>query len=206
MIHSIAWHTDAHYGLYTPGDGTFTRSTPPATSDEMLSIIGRPVKYFSRMTPETKSCLTAASVALRSLAPETAAKEVGLVAAGNDGCVKADQNYFRDYVREGRSMGRGNLFIYTLPTSTLGEVAIALSLNGPSMFLHADSAPIQSLVHQAEQLLADGEAGVMLALWSDSQAAVCMTVTLPNTPDPFDVPELSPRQVAEHFHRKATPA
>ncbi len=73
-------------------------------------------------------------------------------------------------------MGRGNLFIYTLPTSTMGEVAIALELQGPSMYLHEARQPLSTLMEQAAHLIGDGEAAAMLALWNDEHAAVCLAI------------------------------
>ncbi len=207
MIHSVAWYCDSHYGLFNPAGESFTRPSPAGTWDELLGIISRPVKYFSRMTHETRACLAASSLALRTLpADVVASKEIGLVSAGHDGCVTADQNYFRDYVSSGRTMGRGNLFIYTLPTSTLGEVAIALSLSGPSMYLHADRNPLADLIRNAEQLVADGEAGAVLALWTDSQASVCLSITGGTGGVTQTLPEVLPRQLADQFRAKAQPA
>ena len=201
MIRAIGWSSKDHYGVFVPGGESFTRPAP--ASDEVISIVGRPVKYFSRMTTETKSCLCAASVALRSIGPKPPHAEIGLVSAGAEGCIKADEAYFRDYVSSGRSMGRGNLFIYTLPTSTLGEVAIALSLTGPAMYLHADHSPLGSLIRQADQLIADGEAGIMLALWSDSEAAVCVTIEAGDAQSPpIALRELPPLQLANQLRDK----
>jgi 3-oxoacyl-(acyl-carrier-protein) synthase len=129
------------------------------------------------MTTESRSCLAAASLALRACGwKDTASREIGLVGAGYEGCVRADQEYFRDYVASGRSLGRGNLFIYTLPTSTLGEVAIALTLTGPTLHIHDPARPVAVLVAQAEQLVEEGESDAMLAVWSDCAAAVCFAI------------------------------
>ncbi len=105
-----------------------------------------------------------------------ALREIGLLAAGSEGLLQANEQYFRDYVATGRTLGRGNLFIYTLATSALGEVAIVLSLTGPSMFIQDDARPLSALVRHGEQMIADGEAGGMLALWSDASAAVCFAI------------------------------
>ncbi len=207
MIRTVAWFCDSHYGLFNPDGESFTRPSPAGRSDELLSIIGRPVKYFSRMTLETRACLAAASLALRTLPAEVVAgNEIGVVSAGHDGCVSADQNYFHDYVSTGRTMGRGNLFIYTLPTSTLGEVAIGLSLSGPTMYTHADRNPLAELVRTAEGLLADGEAGAVLAIWTDLQASVCMTISAGTGGASESLPEVLPLELAGFFRAKAQPA
>ena len=89
---------------------------------------------------------------------------------------RANSEYFQDYVANGRTLGRGNLFIYTLPTSALGELAIALSLNGPCMFIQSGEYPLASLVRIGGQMISDGEAGGMLGVLSDSEAAVCLLI------------------------------
>ena len=134
------------------------------------------MKYYARMTPETRCCLFAASLALKNARWDANRREIGLLSAGSDGCLQPNGEYFQDYVANGRTLGRGNLFIYTLPTSALGEVAIALSLTGPCMFIHEGDDPVVSLGRIGGQMISDGEAGGMLGLWSDSEAAVCLLI------------------------------
>ena len=178
MIRAITWFCPNHCGVLMPGVDSWTRPSPATTSsEEMLAFIGRPVKYFPRMTREARSCLAAANLSLGACGwNETESREIGLVAAGYEGCLAADQEYFRDYVASGRTLGRGNLFIYTLPTSTMGEVAIALGLKGPTLHIHDAAHPASVLAAQARRLVDDGEAGAILALWSDRQSAVCFAI------------------------------
>lgn len=178
MIRAISWFCADHCGALTPGSQSFSKTSPQVTSsNEMLALIGRPVKYFPRMTRESRSCLAAASIALEVCGwKDTEFREIGLLAAGYEACLAADQVYFSDYVAGGRSLGRGNLFIYTLPSSTMGEIAIALGLRGPAVHIHDAHHPAQILIRHARRLLEDGEADGILALWSDSKAAVCFAV------------------------------
>jgi hypothetical protein len=225
VIRAAGWFCAEHCGVVAARGLSWQKPAPSATAD-VLALIGRPVKYFTRMTGEARCCLCAASSALKGAdwwdraqelpplpvlrerdgvrvlegsespsqikesphpnpLPEYRARgpaldqprqEIGLLAARSEGLLRANEEYFRDYVAMGRTLGRGNLFIYTLATSALGEVAIALSLTGPSMFIQADARPLAALVRHGEQLIADGEAGGMLALWSDSSAAVCLAI------------------------------
>src|SRR6185312_1576229 len=98
------------------------------------SLIGKPIKYLSRMTSEARCCLVAAARALKAATLDSAG-EIGLLATGEQCFLDADLDYFDDYLASGRSMGRANLFIYTLPTSAASEVAIALRLTGPAIFM-----------------------------------------------------------------------
>jgi hypothetical protein len=177
MIRAAAWFCAEHCGVYAPAGGSWQQRSPAFSgSAEIPALVGRPVKYYARMTAETRCSLFAASLALKISGWETSALEIGLLSAGSEGCVRANEQYFRDYVANGRTLGRGNLFIYTLPTSALGELAIALSLTGPCMFIQDGDDPAASLGRIGGQIISDGEAGGMLGLWSDSEAAVCLLI------------------------------
>ncbi|MGD0767652.1 MAG: hypothetical protein ABSB42_05580 [Tepidisphaeraceae bacterium] len=218
MIRAAGWYCKEHCGVVAAKGLSWQKPAPSAPAD-MLALVGRPIKYFARMTGEARCCLCAASLALkgadwwesfplapgfagvsrdersatnvgredRSILAQTPAEpgangkrqppqEIGLLSAGSEGLLRANQEYFRDYVAMGRTLGRGNLFIYTLATSALGEVAIGLSLTGPSMFIQDDARPVTAMLRHGEQMVADGEAGGMLALWSHSSAAVCLAI------------------------------
>ena len=178
MIRAATWFCDDHCGVFTPGAKSWRRKSPAnISSEEMLAFIARPLKYLPRMTRESRSCLAAASLALNACKwKEPESREIGLVAAGYEGCLQADQDYFSDYVASGRTLGRGNLFIYTLPSSTMGEVAIALGLRGPTLHIHDADHPAAALIVHAQRLIDDGETDAILALWSDPRAAVCVAL------------------------------
>jgi 3-oxoacyl-(acyl-carrier-protein) synthase len=141
----------------------------------MTALIGRNLKYFPRMTIEARSLLAAASLAMKSVGWDAAAR-IGILSCGYDGWLIANQEYFRDYVAQGRSLGRANLFIYTLPTSAMSEVAIAMGLTGPTLHLQADAHPQQALIEQAMTMVQNGEADGMLCVWSEGTSAVCAAV------------------------------
>lgn len=200
----MAWFTPEHCGFITPGGESFSQLSPEiGNTDAMLTFVGRTVKYYPRMTREARCALGAAHLALRAVGWRAdSSREVGLIAAGYEGCLEADKNYFRDYLSAGRSMGRGNLFIYTLPTSTLGEVAIALRLTGPSLHIHDGIRPIGALLDHARRLIDDREAAGILCLWSDSNAAVCFAAD-GASPVATDIEETTPLQLADAFRQRA---
>jgi hypothetical protein len=175
MIRAAGWFNLQTHGAVGPSGKSWHKASPDVSqSAPILEIVERPVKYLPRMTVETRCCLCAAALAMK--AADWQGGEIGLLSAGADGLLKANEEYFRDYVATGRSLGRGNLFIYTLTTSILGEVAIALSLTGPSMFVQHDSDPAAAMLRDAGQMIADGEAKRFLAFWSDAESAICYAV------------------------------
>jgi hypothetical protein len=172
VIQAAAWFCAEDCGVFVPHGVSLWQPSPR----DSQSLVTKPVKYYSRMTEEARFCLGAGSLALNGAGWNSGAMEIGSLAAGAQGFVHANEEYFRDYVANGRSLGRGNLFIYTLPTSALGETSIALGLTGPCLFLQADSEPMEAMVRRAQRLCADGEAGGMLVFWSDRQTTICYAV------------------------------
>jgi 3-oxoacyl-(acyl-carrier-protein) synthase len=175
-ILAASWFSPNNCGSLGPGATAHSRPSP-AVSDtkEMTALIGRNLKYFPRMTIEARSLLAAASLAMKSVGWDAAAR-IGILSCGYDGWLIANQEYFRDYVAQGRSLGRANLFIYTLPTSAMSEVAIAMGLTGPTLHLQADAHPQQALIEQAMTMVQNGEADGMLCVWSEGTSAVCAAV------------------------------
>lgn len=212
MIRAAAWFGSEDYGVLVPGGPSWKKSSPPfSATAAILALIGRPIKYYSRMTTEARLCLCAASIALRAVPnPQSGDREIGLLGAGGEGFLQANQEYFRDYVASGRTMGRGNLFIYTLPTSALGEVAIALSLAGPCMFLQDDSHPLASIIKHTRQIVTDGEADLMLGLWSNTQAALCMAIDAEPGDNPIaamlSASKSNPSQLIQQLQKTVPPA
>jgi hypothetical protein len=172
MIQTAAWFSASEdHGVWSPPAKAWKKPAPSISDAEKIpDFLRKPVKYYPRMTRETRCCLFAAALALQNSPP---VGEMGILSAGSTGWTQACAEYFRDYVDNGRTLGRGNLFIYTLPTSPLGEVAIALELTGPCMFIHEKSAPVAGLIRAARQMIADREADRMALLLSDTGCAVC---------------------------------
>ena len=104
-----------HCGVYSP-EGSWGKVSPAFSAAEVPTLVGSPVKYYPRMTVETRCCLFAASLGIKHAGLNSSAVEIGLLSAGSEGCLRANGEYFQDYVANGRTLGRGNLFIYTLQT------------------------------------------------------------------------------------------
>jgi hypothetical protein len=180
MIQAVTWFGTEHCGVWTP-DGKRSRrqrAPAPTASEEIAALVGRPVKNFTRMTVDAQRCVGAAALALQGAKWQEngGGAEIGVLAAGFEGCLAADREYFGDYVTSGRKLGRASLFVYTLPTSAACAVSMALGLTGPVLHVHEDLGTLEALARQAGRMAADGEAAGMLALWSDARAAICLAV------------------------------
>jgi len=178
MIQAIAWSCAEHCGCLGSGQAPWKRPSPDlGSSDALAALVARPLKHYPRLALEWRYCLWAAGLALRATGwPNGGQEEIGMVGAGHDGFLEADHRYFSDYVVNGRLIGRGNLFVLTLPTSALSEVAIALGLTGPTLYIRDDAAPVAAMIRHGGELLEDGEADGVLAIWSDREAAACFAL------------------------------
>ncbi len=160
---------DERFGL----DGAFEGPAPSG-------IFSHPFKNFGRLDKASRMTALAVALALRDAgipyAPERK-QDVGIIGASREGSLRTDLLYFKDYVDCGRTLARGNLFIYTLPSSPLGEAAIHFGLQGPLLYQTAAAAPLATVIETAEDIIIAGEAERMLAGLVDDEAALYLTLT-----------------------------
>jgi 3-oxoacyl-[acyl-carrier-protein] synthase II len=172
-LRALGWISGTECGTLKPNQST---RRPFALQDNIASLIERPVKYLSRMTAEARCSLVAASLAMKAAGWDSHHQVLAIMGTGYEGCLAADAAYFQDYVDGGQSMGRANLFIYTLPTSALSEVAIALNLTGPALHLATNLHSLVAMVEQARSIVESAEAHGVLCVWSDGVSALSLAV------------------------------
>lgn len=93
-------------------------------------------------------------------------KKIALLDSGHNGCLKDDLAYWRDYVQFGKTLGRGHLFVGTLPTTALCEAAIALGLTGGGCYLDAPAGN-PALMEEIDTMLEDAEMEAVLLFLRD---------------------------------------
>jgi 3-oxoacyl-(acyl-carrier-protein) synthase len=170
-------------------------------------------KNFGRLDEVSKLVCYAVALALKD-AGETydcnLKKDTGLIGTNADGPLQADVDYFRDYVDSGRKLSRGNLFLYTLPTSPLAEAAIHFGLQGPVFYMTSGQTSLLPVVSVASEMLMLGETNSVLAgINTEDEAAyfVLLKDPAPGRQVLCDVSEVLPvvekggglRAVAEEF-------
>lgn len=78
--------------------------------------------------------------------------EISLLSASEEGSLKANLEYFQDYIQSGRKLARGILFTHTLPTSLTAETAIAFGFKGPVLHLSAAKPKLNLIFERSESL------------------------------------------------------
>jgi len=142
-------------------------------------LFAYPVKNFGRFEPVSRRVCYVTALALQDAGLKYSKgwkQDIGLLGTDEHGCEQANFNYFRDYVEGGRTLARANLFIYTLPSSPLAEVAVHFGLQGPLLYLRNQDASLDSLLATAQRMIAEGQAETMLVYELTSELDRCFVV------------------------------
>jgi hypothetical protein len=140
------------------------------------SVLAYPIDNFGRFNRESRLVVLSAALALYDAGIVYARdrkQDIGIVGTSADGSLSSNLDYFRDYASCGRTLGRGNFFIYTLASSPLAETSIHFGLQGPLVFLRHAEDPEEKMLAQAEFMIQNRDARVLLAVVFDPQKAAC---------------------------------
>jgi hypothetical protein len=176
-ITGIGWITVKEYGCVIKN---ISRPFPPMKLLHARlfgeGIFLYPVKYFGRFDGVSKMTCCAIALALHDagiIYSEGQKQDVGIVGTNDDGSLLSNIAYFKDYVESGRILARGNLFIYTLPSSPLSEAAIHFGCQGPIVYMSFQDRKISSLLSYAAKILRSEKISKVLAVKADEKDAVC---------------------------------
>jgi 3-oxoacyl-[acyl-carrier-protein] synthase II len=139
-------------------------------------VFERRAKNFGRFDAASRLAYYAAALALDD-AGSGERRDFGLIGTGAAGCLASNQDYFKDYVKCGRTLARGNLFVYTLTTSPLAEAAIHFGLEGPLLYALSPERPLAAALETAAGMIRRGEAAGMLVLAVGAAEALCTVLS-----------------------------
>jgi len=174
-VRGIGWLTQEGYGCirselrqaYENGEGAHTLLKK--------DIFSHPFKNFGRLDTISKMTAYGVSLALQDSGIEYSPlrkQDIGIVGTNAEGSLQSDIEYFRDYLAGGRTLSRGNLFIYTLPSSPLGEAAIHFGLLGPVLYVAKERHALTAVLDTAEEMLLASDAPAMLAGAAEADEAI----------------------------------
>lgn len=127
-IKSIGWSFRNSTGGYSAKD--LIRLQNEQLSKDI--IFKSKFKNFGRLDDISKAVCTAIALALQGvkLYPNEGKQPISLFLSNDMGSLASDQKYFTDFVDFDKTAGRANLFLYTLPSSPLGEASVHFGLTG----------------------------------------------------------------------------
>ncbi len=138
MLKGTGWISKDKYGCKKQGWQKEYSDLKSLYGSLAPEIIKYPVENFFRFDPASKFTMLSIALALHDAKLKYSAgkkQEIDLLGANAEGAQEANLAYFNDYLANGRILGRGNLFIYTLPSSPLAEAAIHFGLTGKLLYL-----------------------------------------------------------------------
>ncbi len=144
-------------------------------------VLAYPIESFGRFNQSSRLAILSIALALYDADIHYARdkkQDIGILGTSPDGALDSNLAYFRDYAQAGRTLGRGNLFIYTLPSSPLAEAAIHFGLQGPLLYMRHSEKPEKNLLRQAELMVENKEASAMLTVVLNSKEAAAHFVLM----------------------------
>lgn len=154
-------------------------------------ILNEKIENFGRISEESKKTVFSVALALHDadIAAGERRKDIAVITSNQDCCQSANLAYFQDYAAHGRTSGRGNLFVSTLPTAPGAMAGIACGLHGPLYFCAFNTdGQISPALEETKMLLGTGEASEAVLVLSDA-AALAAFVFGPG-PDNLDYAKL----------------
>jgi len=166
-ILGTGWITSKGYGTINLGEEHLFAPEETLYTVAKNGIFNRrPVKNFGRLDRLSRITLAAVSLALKDAGIDSSPdskKDIGIVGTNDQGSQETDTAYFRDFVDNGRKLARANLFIYTLPSSPMGEAAIHFGLAGPLLYMAGAGRSLATVMVTAAEMIAGAESTLMLA-------------------------------------------
>jgi len=171
----IGWINKEEYGCVMNGMRFNYRDSSKGKALSGKEIFSYPFKNFGRLNNISKLTCYAVALALKDAGIKyfmDHKHDIGIICTNKSGSLKSDIDYFKDYLESGRTLSRGNLFIYTLPSSPLGEAAIHFGLQGPLLYVTAADKPLQTALDTASEMILLDESPAMLVGMAEEDEAV----------------------------------
>lgn len=173
VVRGVGWTAGGEYGCIRRRERS-RLDGGEIDSGSRKGLFSHPFKNFGRLDRLSRMTVAGIALALRDgsvdYSPDRK-QDIGIVGTSSAGSLATDLLFFRDYLDCGRKLARGSLFIYTLPSSPLGEAAIHFGLLGPLFYVASGSSSPQAALDAAGDLVLRAEAGMMLAGVAEEDAA-----------------------------------
>jgi 3-oxoacyl-(acyl-carrier-protein) synthase len=199
--------TKEGYGCIRSG---LRQAFEPGETAHMLlkkGIFSHPFKNFGRLDTLSRMTAYAVALALQDAGIEYMPgrkQDIGIIGTNSEGSLQSDLEYFEDYINSGRTLSRGNLFIYTLPSSPVGESAIHFGLVGPLLYAASGEHSLAPLLDSAVEMLLSGETPMVLVGMAEEHEGLYFVLDSASSPDRQALCDISVvRKIVEPGHDMA---
>ncbi|MFO1076623.1 MAG: beta-ketoacyl synthase N-terminal-like domain-containing protein [Planctomycetota bacterium] len=137
----------------------------PGTARTLREVFGVADPTYRRIDRMSRALVLAGEAAgLRTLLDARQREEAGLVVETDLGCLESDLRYARSLADP---LVDAAVFPYTLPSTSLGELALRFGLRGPSVCLSVAAERGGESLAEARRMLVAGEVGHAVVVSAD---------------------------------------
>ena len=180
VIKGIGWITKTEYGsIIKKLQRNYNDLKSLHSHLQHESVLKYAIKNFRRFDAASKMTCCSIALALNDAGitySEHMKHDIGILGTNNDGCLESNLAYFKDYVSCGRTIARGNLFIYTLSSTPMAEAAIYFGCRGPLLYIKFQHNQIPSMLRYTGKMILCGETSKMIAVEANEEKAVCFVL------------------------------
>ncbi|MCP5004739.1 MAG: hypothetical protein GY941_12490 [Planctomycetes bacterium] len=180
-VPGIAWIKEHKFGtVYKKITGTYEDSSDLYTQLKEKEIIQNSIKNFGRFDRVSKNTCLVFSMALYDSGVSCLKENmqnVGVLSTNRESCLQSNLEYFKDYVDCGRTLSRGNLFIYTLPSTPIAEAAINFGCQGPVAYFTFEDDQTNQILEQGRMMIELKETTDLLIVNASEEEAICFYIT-----------------------------
>ena len=180
VIKGIGWITKTEYGsMIKKLQRNYNELKSLHSHFQHESVLKYAIKNFGRFDAASKMTCCSIALALNDAGitySEHLKHDTGILGTNNHGCFESNLSYFKDYVSCGRTIARGNLFIYTLPSTPMAEAAIYFGFQGPLLYIKFQHNKIPSMLRFAGKMILRGETSKMIAVEASEEKSVCFVL------------------------------
>jgi hypothetical protein len=116
-------------------------ATFPEVEFKKQNLFHKEFKNFRRLDASSKAVCASIAPILhqKNLYPSKEKVNIPIFLGSKEGPILSDSSYYDDFLQFGGTAGRANLFVYTLPSSPLGEASVHFGLTGNISFVNSDN-------------------------------------------------------------------
>ena len=158
LIKGIGWINRSSFGTaITDQSWDFPSMKLLHKTLKLNRIIKESIKDFGRLDNLSKLTVAATSLAILDSTSQILNDDntdIGIIGSNYSGSLASNVDYFTDYIKSGRTLSRGSLFVYTLPSASLAASAIAFGLQGPILFtMFSGNGILSRLFEEADKTI-----------------------------------------------------
>lgn len=154
-VKSWGWKIDSRSGGKNISESEFQKD----------KVFLKEFSNFRRLDSISKTVCSSIALVLQQvdLYPSEKKYSIPVFFYNPEGTLHSDLHYYSDFIKFNQTAGRANLFIYTLPTSPLGEASVHFGLTGGISYISSET-PLKTICENVIDSCDDYSEGVLIGI------------------------------------------